>query len=57
MKNTKTLQEIADHFGVTYTTVSNWVGQGLKFETKRKIGKKPFKVTTIKNVESFLKQR
>ena len=55
--NELTLQEIADHYGVSYVAVSNWIKNGLKFSTKKKIGRKPYKVSTIKNVESYLKQR
>ena len=53
----KSAAELADHFGVTSTTIRNWFSSGLKHESKYIVGRKAFKVSTIKKVEKYLKDK
>lgn len=51
----KKISEIAKIYGVTPNGVRYWIEKGLKFETFKEVGKKPYKVINEKDVEEFLK--
>lgn len=46
--------EIAEVLGVSKTAIYNWFEEGLRYEIKHIIGRKPFKVTTVKEIERFM---
>lgn len=50
----KTVKEIADIYGVTPTSVYNWLKGGLKFTIEKKVGIKKRKVIDPKDVDIFL---
>lgn len=51
----KKISEIAKIYKVTPNGVRYWIEKGLKFETVKEIGKKPYKVINEKDVQDFLK--
>ena len=57
MEERITFPQVAKKLKVTYTTVSNWAKDGLRFEVEKRIGHKPRKVTTMKNVYEYLEAR
>ncbi len=50
----KKISEIAKIYNVTPNGVRYWIEKGLKFETVKEIGKKPYKVINEKDVKDFL---
>lgn len=51
----KKISEIAKIYNVTPNGVRYWIEKGLKFETVKEVGKKPYKVINEKDVKDFLK--
>lgn len=50
----KKISEIAKIYNVTPNGVRYWIEKGLKFQTVKEIGKKPYKVINEKDVKDFL---
>jgi transposase-like protein len=50
----KTVKEIAKEFGVTSTSVRNWIKAGLQYKTERVVGIKPRMVIKPSDVKKYL---
>ncbi len=53
----KTIQEVANHYGVTYTAVRKWIDKGLPYTVKKSIGRKPTMMLDLADVEAFHKSK
>jgi len=49
-----TVKQIADHYKVTKQAVYLWIADGLKTETIKKAGRKPFKLIDPEKVKIYL---
>ena len=49
-----TAKEVAEEFGVSQTSVYNWVKNGLKYSVERRKGLKPRRLFDRLDVEDFL---
>ena len=56
-KEYQTIQEIADEYGVTYTTIRRWTKDGLPFSVQKVVGRKPTMKIETADVEAYLKLR
>ena len=54
MESYKTVKEIANEFGVTNTSVRNWIKSGLKYKTEKVVGVKPRMVIRPSDVRRHL---
>lgn len=53
----KTVQEIAKMFGVTKVAVYNWIKDGLKYSTKKVIGRKEYIVIDPADILEYHKSK
>lgn len=53
----KTVQEIADIYGVTIQTVYRWVKDGLPTRTQKLAGRKPRIIIQVDDVEAYFRSK
>lgn len=51
------VSELVQILGVSKRTIYNWFEEGLKYEVEYVIGRKPYKVTTLEEIDRFMSLR
>lgn len=51
------VSELTQILGVSKRAIYNWFEEGLKYEVEYVIGQKPYKVTTLEEIDRFMSFR
>ncbi len=53
----KTIKQVADHYGVSYMAVRNWVKDGLPYTVQKVVGLKPRMMLDMDDVGEYLESK